>query len=74
MTLMPAPKRLIKVYKLQDKAIAEVDINGQPSYFEKMYIHSEGRHLIPRVNYFDLYGIDAQTGKPQYERVMVDGE
>ena len=67
MTLKPFKERLIKIYLQDGVARAEMLINSQPSYFEKMYIYSKGDSKPDSVK---LYGTDVETGDSKCETVV----
>jgi hypothetical protein len=67
MTLKPFKERLIKIYLQDGVARAEMLINSQPSYFEKMYIFSKGDSKPDSVK---LYGTDIENGDKKCETVV----
>ncbi|MBI4725688.1 DUF4833 domain-containing protein [candidate division TA06 bacterium] len=67
MTLKPFKERLIKIYLQEGSARAEMLINGQPSYFEKMYIYSKGDSKPDSIK---LYGTGIESGSSQCELVI----
>ena len=67
MVLKPFKERLIKISLLNGIARAQMLINGQPSYFEKMYIYSKGDSKPDSIK---LYGTEIESGTRKYELVI----
>ena len=70
MNLVSFPERTIKVYLKNGKAVAEVPVNGQPTYLEKIFINSRETLTLPKVNYMELIGKDKKTGEHRDEKVV----
>jgi hypothetical protein len=70
LTLAAFPERAIRVYQKNGKAIAEVPINCQPAYLEKIFIDSRETLTLPKVNYMELFGKDKKTGEQRDEKVV----
>jgi hypothetical protein len=64
MTLKPFKDRLIKVYLKDGKARAEMDINGKPAFFEKMFIYAKGDSKPDSIK---LYGAYTDGGEKTVE-------
>jgi hypothetical protein len=69
LNLVAFPERTIKVYQKNGKALAEVLINGQPAYLEKIFINSRETLTLPKVNYIELFGKDKKTLELQDEKI-----
>ena len=69
LNLVAFPERTIKVYQKNGKAVAEVPINGQPAYLEKIFINSRETMALSKVNYMELFGRDKKTLEPLDEKV-----
>ncbi len=71
MTLNAYSKRDITVRQVEEAFRAEVVIDGKPSIFEKMFVNSTERTLLPpKVNYIELFGKDLETGEKRYEKIL----
>jgi Domain of unknown function (DUF4833) len=70
MNLVSFPERAIKVYQNNGNAVAEVSINGQPAYLEKIFINTRETLTLPKVNYIELFGTDKKTGEQRDEKVV----
>jgi hypothetical protein len=64
-------KRPIKVYQEGKGARAEIIINSQPAYLEKIFISATSTMLIPKVHSIELFGKDKKTGAPAYEKIAM---
>jgi len=62
--------REIKIIRACDEYRATVMIDGELSYFEKMYIDATLKGLSLTVHYVELYGEDIQTGEARYEKFV----
>jgi len=60
----------INVYRKDGIVRAEASISGRRAYLRKIFVNIEGPILVPKVNYFDLFGTDVQTGEERYERII----
>lgn len=70
MTVVPLPRREIRVRKVGDEVRAELRINDRQSVLEKVYIESSAGLLGPKVHYVELYGKDVETGEERVERIV----
>ncbi len=70
MNLVSFPERTIKVYLKNGKSVAEVLVNGQPAYLERIFIDSRETLALPKVNYMELIGKDKKTGEQRDEKVV----
>ena len=70
MNLVSFPERTIKVYLKNGKSVAEVPVNGQPAYLERIFINSRETLTLPKVNYMELIGKDKKTGEQRDEKVV----
>ena len=62
--------RNIIVQKMKGDYKALVQINGEPSILERVYVKSEEQALgLPKVHYVDLSGRILQTSRPIKERI-----
>ena len=69
MKINPFKDRDIKVYRLKNKYLAEMNVNGKPAYLFKVYINAKDTLLLPKVKFIDLCGKDKKTGKDMCERI-----
>jgi hypothetical protein len=58
----------IKVIRDGDTFRATLVIDGETSYFEKMYIDSTRKGMSIDVHYVELFGEDMKTGEARYEK------
>ncbi|MBD2701315.1 DUF4833 domain-containing protein [Spirosoma sp. BT702] len=66
-------KRQLHVTFHQGKPVATTSINGQQAYLQKIFVQVDPKpHLIPKVQFVDMYGSDLSTGLPVYERILPD--
>ena len=61
--------RTIEVYRVGEDYRAVTQINGVPSYIDRIFIHASGRGLSTRVNYIDLHGHAVKNQGEQYEHI-----
>ncbi len=62
--------RSIIVEKIKGDYKAVVQINGEPSILERIYVQSEDQTLgLPKVDYVDLFGRSLRTNRPVKERI-----
>ena len=60
----------IKIVREGDQYRATITIDGEPSYFEKMYIDATRKGLSLDVRYVELFGEDMKTGEARYEKLL----
>jgi hypothetical protein len=61
---------LLKLYKKVPKVV--IKINDIDCFLEKVYIESEDGALgIPKVIFYQLFGKEVSTGKPQQQKILV---
>ncbi|UFH52633.1 DUF4833 domain-containing protein [Spirosoma sp. KNUC1025] len=66
------PKRPIQIVQRQGKPAAMMLINGQNASLQKIFVQlANSFHLVPKVAYIELYGIDVERGQPVYERITI---
>ena len=70
MEMVADTKRPIRVYRHEGRYRAETRIEGRPAFIRKIYVKSTETGFIPRVDYIDFYGMDAETGTPRHERYV----
>ncbi len=71
LTIVSYPEKPIKVSLQNGKATAEIDINGQVSYLDKIYISYRETRMFPKVNYIELFGRSVKNGDVQYEKIRI---
>ncbi|HAJ80124.1 MAG TPA: hypothetical protein DCO75_10165 [Fibrobacteres bacterium] len=54
---------------VNNKAVAEIIINGRNSYIDKVYINSRETRMFPKVNYIEIFGRDVKTNEAMYEKI-----
>jgi hypothetical protein len=69
MTIVAYKERPISIRQEGARVWAEIAINGQPAYFDKLYIDSTEGLVLPTVNYLELHGRELKTGAPVRERI-----
>ncbi|MBD2755121.1 DUF4833 domain-containing protein [Spirosoma validum] len=66
------PKRPLKVVHSQGKTVAMIVINGQNAHLQKIFIQlASSFHLVPKVAYIELFGVDPDSGQSVYERIPI---
>ena len=70
MTLKAEEKRSIKVYVDRNKARAEIAIDGQPSFLDRIYIETTEGEFRPKVHFVDLIGSDTKSGDKRTEKII----
>ncbi|WP_460913837.1 DUF4833 domain-containing protein [Spirosoma areae] len=66
-------KRPLHVACHQGKPVATTLIRGQRTCLQKVFVQVDPKpHLIPHVQFIDLYGSATDTGQPIYERITPD--
>jgi hypothetical protein len=71
MTVVSYPDRSITVSLKDGKPVAEVTINGQTAYLDKIYISYRETRMFPKVNYIELFGRAIKTDEAQYEKIKI---
>lgn len=68
--LVALKERSIIVQKMKGDYKTVVQINGEPSILERVYVNSEEQTLgLPKVDYIDLFGRSLRTNRPVKERI-----
>ena len=62
-------KRKIKVLEVKGEYRAEIRIDGQNAFLDKIFINSKGKGMSTKVRYMELFGKDVKTGKDRYEKL-----
>jgi len=70
MTLIPLPNRSIRVYLEDGKAQTKALIGGKAGHLKRVYIQSKEGGMLPKVQYFELFGTDVATGQELYEKII----
>jgi len=70
MTIVGAPQRSITVRREGHAVRAEMVIDGQQAFVEKMYINVSEALPWPKVEFIDLYGKDVRTGERRFEEIV----
>ena len=60
----------ITVKRVDEKYMALIDIEGQTSQLVKIFIQAEGKGLSVKVEYVEIFGLDLNTGKDTYARII----
>jgi hypothetical protein len=71
MTVVSYPDRLITVSLQNGKPVAEIAINGQSAYLDKIFISYRETRMFPKVNYIELFGRSIKTDEAQYEKIKI---
>ncbi len=66
---LAAYKREIKIFQEGDEVRAQMVVDGRPAYLEKIYITSKEGFILPTVISMEIFGKDAATGEPRYEKI-----
>lgn len=61
--------RKIKVLEIKGEYRAEITIDGQSAFLEKIFISSKGKGASTKVKYMELFGKDVKTGEDRYEKL-----
>lgn len=62
-------RRSLKVHQRDGQWVVETRIAGVTATIERIYVKSTPSNPLPRVDWIDLYGIDATTGEEVHERM-----
>jgi hypothetical protein len=69
MTMVPLPKRELRIKVVDGEAQGQIEINGKPAVLEKIYVDSEPGWTGPDVNYVRLIGRDLETDEKLTEKI-----
>jgi len=65
-------KEVLVAMDSKGQARAEMSINKQKSYLEKIFVTvTEGGWRFPKVNYVEFFGTDVGTGQKTYEKMDI---
>ncbi|OIN59185.1 DUF4833 domain-containing protein [Arsenicibacter rosenii] len=65
-------KRPIRITNERGRAMAMMQINGRLAQLYKVFVQiAPGNHLVPDVQYIELFGVDTDGNHPVYERIMI---
>ena len=64
-------KREIEVSGDKQGVKAEIVIDGNPAYLEKLFINANNAKPAPTVKFIELFGNDKKTGKNVYEKIDI---
>ncbi len=62
--------RDIFVSAVDDTFRALIDIDGQRSILERIYIFADESGIMPKVKYLELFGADLETREARYEKIV----
>lgn len=62
--------RVILVRKEGAQYRAQAVIDGEPSFVEKIFIHSTGKGMSTTVEYMELFGTAIGNGEQQHEKIV----
>ena len=62
--------RVVMVRKEEKNYRAQAVIDGEPSYLQKIFIHSTGKGMSTKVEYMELHGVAIGSGAEQYEKIV----
>ena len=72
LALNAVPDRRIKILMINGEPKAKISINGEESFFTKVYVSARSNFVgIPRVSFYTIYGTDINTGDEVSERIDV---
>ena len=60
--------RNVFVEAVDDTFRAFIDIDGKRSRLDRIYIFADESGIMPKVEYIELFGVDAATGEDAYEK------
>ncbi len=60
----------ITVKRVGEKYMAVIELEGQASQLVKIYIQAEGKGMSVKVEYVEIFGLDLNTGKQTYARII----
>jgi len=61
--------RKIKVLEVKGEYRAEITIDGQSAFLDKIFINAKGKGMSTKVTYMELFGKDVKTGEDRYEKL-----
>ncbi|WP_164851402.1 DUF4833 domain-containing protein [Larkinella soli] len=65
-------KQAIRVAVRQGKPVALTSIGGRTACLQRVFVKVDPNSgLLPKVLYLELFGTDAEEGKPVYERINI---
>ena len=64
--------QVIRVVEHRGCPAAMSDIGGRQGILKRIYVQAEDGQLIPPVLYVELFGTDAATGAPLYDKIVPD--
>jgi len=70
--LVAFERRPFRIVKLSGGYRALVEIASKPAYLERIFVTTREGGILPKVVSVELFGTDARTGKPAYERIKND--
>jgi hypothetical protein len=69
-TLKALKDRPVRLVELDGCPRALWQIAGRQGVLRKVYVKADERHLIPPVEYVDVFGVDPRSGEELYERIL----
>jgi len=60
----------ITVRRVNEEYMATVDLDGQASQLEKIFIQAHGKGIKVNVEYVEIFGKDLETGEATYARII----
>lgn len=60
----------ITVRRVCGEYMATVDLEGQPSQLEKIFIQAHGKGIKVTVEYVEIFGKDLKTGEEKYAKII----
>ena len=60
----------ITVKRVEGKYMAVIDLEGQPSQLEKIFIQAHGKGISVTVEYVEIFGVDLKSGEPTYGKII----
>ena len=60
----------ITVKRVEGKYMAVIDLEGQPSQLERIFIQAHGKGISVTVEYVEIFGVDLKSGEPTYGKII----
>ena len=60
----------ISVSRFGDRFRATVPIDGKTSFLDRIFIRAYPKGIAVKVEYFELFGTDVETGEARYQKIL----
>jgi hypothetical protein len=73
MSFVASKERVFKaMVDEKGQAIAQMNIGGRPAKLTRIFVQVAEEGWWPKVAYVEFFGIDIETSKPAYEKMMIN--